>query len=128
MCCILSSHGRKVVVYKETILDVTKQAICLSNSSLFMLSRTYRIVKRSIGEKKDGSCHLPLFSAFLYWTRHKISKGRCEIDTKMQRDKKVNDAVWKKPKKEEKTNQKEKEKDGVLKRNVVRLKILQKKR
>ncbi len=52
MCCLLSSHVRKVVVYKETILDVTKQAICLSNSSLFMLSRTYRIVKRSIGEKK----------------------------------------------------------------------------
>jgi hypothetical protein len=45
----------------------------------------------------------------------------------MQRDKKVNDAVWKKTKKEEKTNQKEKEKDGVLKRNVVRLKILKKK-
>ena len=33
----------------------------------------------------------------------------------MQRDKKVNDAVWKKPQKEEKTNQNEKENDGVLK-------------
>ena len=32
----------------------------------------------------------------------------------MQRDKKVNDAVWKKPKKEEKTKQKVKEKDGVF--------------
>ena len=46
----------------------------------------------------------------------------------MQRDKKVNDAVWKKPKKEEKTNQKETEKDGVLKTNFVRLKILKKQR
>ncbi len=45
----------------------------------------------------------------------------------MQRGKKVNDAFWKKPKKEEKKKQKEKEKDGVLKRNVVRLKILGKK-
>ncbi len=56
-----------------------------------------------------------------YWTRDKISKGRCEIDTKMQRDKKVNYAVWKKTKKEEKTNQKEKENDDVFKINVVRL-------
>ena len=61
-----------------------------------------------------------MFSAVLYWTRDKISKGRCEGDTKMHRDKKINDAVWKKTKKEEKSNQKEKENDGVLKKNVVR--------
>ncbi len=46
----------------------------------------------------------------------------------MQRDKKVNDAVWKKKKKEEKTNQKEKENDGVIKTNVVRLKFFENKR
>ena len=45
----------------------------------------------------------------------------------MQRDQKVNDAVWKKPKKEEKTNQNEKENDGVLKTNFVRYNFLGKK-
>ncbi len=34
---------------------------------------------------------------------------------------KVNDAVWKKTKKEEKANQKEKENYGVFKTNVARL-------
>ncbi len=46
----------------------------------------------------------------------------------MQRDQKVNDAVWKKTKKEEKTNQKEKENNGVYKKNVVRLQCCEKKR
>jgi hypothetical protein len=50
MRCLLSACDRKVVVYKKTILDATKQAIFLSNWSLFMLSITYRIVKRSKGE------------------------------------------------------------------------------
>ena len=46
----------------------------------------------------------------------------------MQRDKKVNDAVWKKPKKEEKTNQNEKENNVVLKTNFVRFELFEKKR
>jgi hypothetical protein len=46
----------------------------------------------------------------------------------MHRDKKINDAVWKKTKKEEKSNQKEKENDVVLKQNVVRKKYLKKNR
>jgi len=46
----------------------------------------------------------------------------------MERDKKVNDAVRKKPKKGEKTNQKEKENDGVVKTNIVELKFLKNKR
>jgi hypothetical protein len=45
----------------------------------------------------------------------------------MQRNQKVNDAVRKKTKKEEKTNENEKEKDGVFKTNVVRFFSLGKK-
>ena len=37
----------------------------------------------------------------------------------MDRAAKVNDVVHKKPKKEEKTNQKHKIKDGLIKKNVV---------
>ena len=37
----------------------------------------------------------------------------------MEREEKVNDVVHKKPKNEEKTNQKHKIKDGLIKKNVV---------
>ncbi len=56
--------------------------------------------------QSDGYGHLPLLSAVLYWTRHQITKEIWEIDTKMHKDEKINDAVRKKPKKERKTNQK----------------------
>ena len=46
----------------------------------------------------------------------------------MQRDQNVNDAVWKKTQKEEKTNQNEKENNVVLKTNFVRFELFEKKR
>ncbi len=69
-----------------------------------------------------------MFSGVLYLTWYKISKGIYEIDTKMDRAEKVNDVVHKKTKKEEKTNQKHKKKDGVIKNTVFEKKKIQKKR
>ncbi len=69
-----------------------------------------------------------MFCGVLYWTWYKICKGIHEIDTKIEREEKVNDVVHKKPKKEEKTNQKHKIKDGLIKKKVVWLEFVEKDR
>ncbi len=66
----------------------------------------------------------------MFYIEHgtKFQKGIYEIDTKMDRAEKVNDVVRKKTKKEEKTNQKHKKKDGLIKKTVFEKKRIQKKR